>query len=111
LDAYDLRNSSGSLAIFAAIRRASSLVSNLAADRRPAPLAPPEMRRLRSVLRYVSGLQCAYMPEDPILLRQKAEACRLLAEMEQSAERKALWLKRADHWELLVTKAEKSIED
>ena len=51
------------------------------------------------------------MPEDPILLRQKAEACRLLAEMEQSAERKALWLKRADHWELLATKAEKSIED
>jgi hypothetical protein len=29
------RNSSGSLAIFAAIRRASSLVSNFAADRRP----------------------------------------------------------------------------
>jgi hypothetical protein len=32
---YDFRNSSGSLAMFAAIRRASSLVSSLAADRRP----------------------------------------------------------------------------
>jgi len=31
-----LRNSSGSLAIFAAIRRASSLLSNLAAKQRPA---------------------------------------------------------------------------
>jgi len=29
------RNSSGSLAMFAAIRRASSLVSNFAAERRP----------------------------------------------------------------------------
>jgi hypothetical protein len=32
---YGFRNNSGSLAIFAAIRRASSLVNNLAADRRP----------------------------------------------------------------------------
>jgi hypothetical protein len=31
----DFRNSSGSLAIFAAIRRASSFVSNFAADLRP----------------------------------------------------------------------------
>jgi len=30
-----LRKTSGSLAIFAAVRRASSLLSNLAADRRP----------------------------------------------------------------------------
>jgi hypothetical protein len=41
-----------------AIRRASSLMSSLAGDRRPAPLAPHELRRLftglRSVLRYVS---------------------------------------------------------
>jgi hypothetical protein len=35
---YLRRTNSGSLAIFAAIRRASSLVSNLAADRRPGPL-------------------------------------------------------------------------
>jgi hypothetical protein len=34
-DCQGFRNSSGSLAIFAAIRRASSLLSNLAADRRP----------------------------------------------------------------------------
>ena len=34
-DRQGLRNSSGSLAIFAAIRRASFLLSNLAADRRP----------------------------------------------------------------------------
>jgi len=33
--AYDLRSSSGSLAKFAAMRRASSLVSGLAAERRP----------------------------------------------------------------------------
>jgi hypothetical protein len=32
---YGLHSSSGSLAIFAAIRRASSLLSDLAADRRP----------------------------------------------------------------------------
>jgi hypothetical protein len=32
---YGFRNSSGSLAIFTAIRRASSLVSSLAAERRP----------------------------------------------------------------------------
>jgi hypothetical protein len=32
---YRFRNSSGSLAIFAAIRRASSFVSCFAADRRP----------------------------------------------------------------------------
>jgi hypothetical protein len=36
---YGLRNSSGSLAIFAAIRRASSLVSSLAADLRPGSLS------------------------------------------------------------------------
>jgi hypothetical protein len=39
------------LATFAAIRRASSLVSSLAGDRRPAPLAPPEMRGLFTGLR------------------------------------------------------------
>jgi hypothetical protein len=32
---YDFCNSFGSLAMFAAIRRASSLLSKLAADRRP----------------------------------------------------------------------------
>jgi hypothetical protein len=32
---YPFRNSSGNLAIFTAIRRASSLLSNFAAERRP----------------------------------------------------------------------------
>jgi hypothetical protein len=35
IDVHDFRNNSGSLATLAAIRRASSLVSSLAADRRP----------------------------------------------------------------------------
>jgi hypothetical protein len=51
------------------------------------------------------------MPDDAFALHRKAEACRLLAEMKQSAERKALWLKRAEYWEQLATKAEKSTED
>jgi hypothetical protein len=38
------------------------------------------------------------MPDDAFALHRKAEACRLLAEMKQSAERKALWLKRAEYW-------------
>ena len=51
------------------------------------------------------------MPDDAFALRRKAEACRLLADMDQSAERKALWLKRAEYWEELATKAEKSSAD
>jgi len=47
------------------------------------------------------------MLEDSIALRRKAEAWRQLADMDQSAERKALWLKRADDWEQLAIKAEK----
>jgi len=35
IDRQDLRNSSGNFAMFAAMRLASSFVSNLAADRRP----------------------------------------------------------------------------
>jgi len=46
------------------------------------------------------------MVEDPLALRRKAEACRQLASLDQSGERKALWLKRADDWEQLATKAE-----
>jgi len=37
------------------------------------------------------------MPDDAFALHRKAEACRLLAEMKRSAERKALWLKRAEY--------------
>ena len=46
------------------------------------------------------------MPDDPALLRLKAEACRRLADMFVEAVRKALWTERADHWEQLATKAE-----
>jgi hypothetical protein len=47
------------------------------------------------------------MSEDPLALRRKAEACRRLADMDQSADRKTLWLKRADQWERLAIEAEK----
>jgi hypothetical protein len=47
------------------------------------------------------------MVEDSIALRRKAEACRQLADLDQTGERKALWLKRADDWERLAIKAEK----
>jgi len=47
------------------------------------------------------------MSENPIALRRKTEACRQLADVDQSAERKALWLKRADQWEQLAIEAEK----
>jgi hypothetical protein len=47
------------------------------------------------------------MSEDPVALRRKAEACRQLADMDQSADRKTLLLKRADQWEHLAIEAEK----
>lgn len=47
------------------------------------------------------------MPDDLAQLRLKAEACRRLADLAEDAERKALWLKRADDWEQLATKAAK----
>jgi hypothetical protein len=40
-------------------------------------------------------------------LRLKAEACRRLAELCDDAERGALWLERADHWENFAIKAAK----
>lgn len=43
----------------------------------------------------------------PTELRQKAEACRRLADSSESVERKDLWLKRADEWEKLAIEAEK----
>jgi hypothetical protein len=45
-----LRNSSGSLAIFAAILRASSLLSNLAAERRPGSSSKYDRRELLPVV-------------------------------------------------------------
>jgi hypothetical protein len=41
-------------------------------------------------------------------LRLKAEACRRLADLTEDAERKTIWLVRADHWERLAAKAEQS---
>ena len=45
------------------------------------------------------------MPDDPALLRLKAEACRRLADLFVEAVRKALWTERAYYWEQLATKA------
>jgi hypothetical protein len=47
------------------------------------------------------------MFDDPAQLRLKAEACRRLAAMFEEAERKALWIERADQWERLAVQAEK----
>jgi hypothetical protein len=49
------------------------------------------------------------MSDDPAQLRLKAEACRRLAEMPENAERKDLWLKRADDWDQLANEAEKKL--
>lgn len=54
----------------------------------------------------VTGMLQHGTPDDPIDLRRKAEACRLLANTAESHERKALWLKCADDWELIAAKAE-----
>lgn len=40
-------------------------------------------------------------------LRMKAEASRRLADLSDDAERKMLWLERADHWAQLAIKAAK----
>jgi hypothetical protein len=40
----------------------------------------------------------------PTELRQRADVCRILASISDTAERKALWLARADHWEQLALK-------
>jgi hypothetical protein len=47
----------------------------------------------------------ADMLDDLAQLRQKAEACRRLADIAEDAQRKALWIERADHWEQLAAKA------
>jgi hypothetical protein len=49
----------------------------------------------------------ADMLDNPAQLRLKAEACRRLAEIEEDAERKALWIERAHHWEQRAAKASK----
>jgi hypothetical protein len=35
---------------------------------------------------------------------RKADSCRTLAKLSDTAERKALWLARADHWQELALK-------
>jgi hypothetical protein len=49
------------------------------------------------------------MGEEPGHLRMRAEACRRLADIADDEANKALWLKRADHWEEMAAKAEKEI--
>jgi hypothetical protein len=40
----------------------------------------------------------------PTELRQRADACSVLASKSQTGERKAVWLARVDHWEELALK-------
>jgi hypothetical protein len=47
------------------------------------------------------------MHDDPAQLRLKAEACRRLAEMTEDEQRKALWIRRATHWDELAAEAAK----
>jgi hypothetical protein len=44
--------------------------------------------------------------EDSVEFRRKAEACRQLAAVQDSPERKALWLTRAEEWERCAIEAE-----
>jgi len=73
----------------------------------PAVYQRHEFAAAGGLMSYASfALQCA-VSEDPLALRRKAEACRQLADMDQGADRKTLWLKRADQWEQLAIEAEK----
>ena len=48
---------------------------------------------------------------EPTALRFRADACRALAETSDSAERKAIWLQRAQYWEdLSLTAAERLLK-
>jgi hypothetical protein len=46
-----------------------------------------------------------HMLDDPTQLHVKAEVCRLLADTAEDAQRKALWIERAHHWEQLAATA------
>lgn len=46
------------------------------------------------------------MPDDPAELRRKAEACRELADISDTPERKAHWIGQAQHYEALAIKAD-----
>jgi hypothetical protein len=55
---------------------------------------------------FVGGLTTGvHLLDDPTQLHLKAEACRLLADTSEDAQRKALWIERADHWEQLAATA------
>jgi len=43
-------------------------------------------------------------PDPARVLRLKAEACRLLADISKDVMREAHWLEQAHHWETLATK-------
>jgi hypothetical protein len=47
------------------------------------------------------------MLDDPAQLRLKAEACRRLADMAEDAQRKILWIERAEYWDKLAIKTVK----
>jgi hypothetical protein len=44
------------------------------------------------------------------MLRLKAEACRVLADVSDNLTRKAHWLEQADHWQALPTEVEPAVE-
>jgi hypothetical protein len=47
-----------------------------------------------------------YFPElSPAALRQRADACRALATISETVERKTLWLDRASYWQELSLRA------
>jgi hypothetical protein len=58
--------------------------------------------KLQFQLRTVSPMR-----SQPRLLRLKAEACRVLAEISEDITRKANWLEQADQWQALATEIER----
>ena len=53
----------------------------------------------------VSAMSDDSTDSTPTALRFRADACRSLAETSDGAERKAIWLQRAQYWEDLSLKA------
>lgn len=53
--------------------------------------------------------QKGYGAGDATQLRSRADGCRQLANVSEDANRKALWIERADHWEKLAKEAEKRL--
>lgn len=46
------------------------------------------------------------MADDPAELRRRAEACRRMADLSNTEERKRLWLEKAADWERLAGEAD-----